>query len=151
MTQHPPLGVKLIAVYFCLKAAVVIVAVAIAHFKPELQPAVANFLADVVPLIRRYELLNYGVFVAPPFALLDLTVGLGIWHLRRWARALVVLDLSWGLTKVAMGLAAMMAFYREMLSPQTLSPYFVIELSRCILMFFYLIDPDVRHAFRVRE
>jgi len=38
-----------------------------------------------------------------------------------------------------------------MLSPQTLSPYFVMNFLAAVLMFFYLIDPDVRHAFRVRN
>jgi hypothetical protein len=153
MTKHRSLGVKLIAAYLCVEAAVLITAIAIALMRPELQPGASDYISHLEPYIQAFDFRNSGIVLALGllFALFDIVVGLGISLLKRWARTIIVLNSSWILGRLAVGLAIVIATDRKALSSLKLSPYPAIYLTASALMLCYLLDPDVRNEFGVHE
>ena len=154
IARNRPTGVKPIAAYLCLKAAALILAVVASHTEFELRSEAADFLLNVVPLIPKFGLQNYVSILAPVFALVDLVLGLGIWHLKRWARTFIVVNLTWGLARAGMFFVATAAFDRKMfplIASSPYLPYFLFDLVSSVPIFFCLLDPDVMQAFRVPE
>ncbi len=150
MTDHRPLGVELIAGYFCLKAAMLPMAVAIAHMSPELQPAANELISHLSPIIHGFRIWGFEVFLALPFALLRLAVGLGIWFLKRWARTIIVLDLLWFFCRAAVGLGILLALDHK-LPPLASSPYLAVDIVISASILVYLLDPEVKRTFGIRE
>jgi hypothetical protein len=151
MTNHRPLGVMLIAGYFCLKAAVLSIAIAIAYTSPELQPDAKDLIAYLVPMITKLHIGSIDFVFALPFALLRLAVGLGIWFLKKWARTLVVLDLSWAFCRAAIGLAMYLSIDHKLPPLPSSSLYLTIDVIISAYILVYLLDSDVKRTFGVRE
>jgi hypothetical protein len=153
MTKHRSLGVKLIAAYLCMEAAVLITAIAIALMKPELQPWASDFISHLEPYIQAFNFRNSGIVLALGllFALFDIVVGLGILFLKRWARTIIVVNNSWILGRAAVGIAMLIVIDRKALSSFRLSPYLAIYLIASVFMLCYLLDPDIRREFGVHE
>jgi hypothetical protein len=147
MARDRLLGVRLIAAYLFLKATALIVAEAVVHSRSDLQPEADEFIS--------YFAINLGASLRHQSALLtaflDVSVGLGIWFLRRWARTVIVLTNSYGLCRITIGSAILMNLDRRFLTSQISSPYFAISVVAAILILFYLLDTDVKRAFGVRE
>jgi TRAP-type C4-dicarboxylate transport system permease small subunit len=127
------------------------IAAAIAYTIPELKPVANDFIARLVPISLKLHVGSVIVICASLFSLLRLAVGLGIWFLERWARTIIILDLSWAFCRAAVGLAISISFDHK-LPPLPSSPLYLamdIVISGFILV--YLFDPDVRRAFGIRE
>lgn len=143
MTAERPLGVKLIAAYFFVKAAALILAATIVNARPDLHSEANEFISVVA----------FKVVVPLPYltALLDVAVGLGIWFLKRWSRTLFVLINGYGLCRMAIGSAALWELDRKYLFSQTSSPYFAVNLVAGTFILFYLLNPDVKQLFGEQE
>lgn len=150
MTDHRPLAVKLIAEYFCLKAVLLTIAVAIVYTSPEIKPAENDFISLLAPIVPEH-IGRIGVLFALPFALVRLVIGLGIWFMKKWARMIIVLDLSWAFCSAGIGLATSISFDHKLPQLPSSSPYLPIDILISILILFYLFDPDVKRAFGVRD
>ena len=139
MTEGRPLGVKLIAAYLFLKATALVLAVAVISKKPEYGQGAKEFILNFD--------LNLGVMAAPVFALLDVTVGMGIWWLKKWARMLIILDHSYALCRGIVASALLMGLDPKLLVSLTSTPYFAVNAVTCVTILFYLLDPDVKSKF----
>jgi hypothetical protein len=58
MTKHRSLGVKLIAAYLCMEAAVLIIAIVVALMRPELQPGASDFISHLEPYIQAFKVFS---------------------------------------------------------------------------------------------
>ena len=144
MSRTRPLAVKLIAVYLCLKATALILAVYIAHTRPDLRPDANEFF--------KYFSINIGVTLPYPAALLNLSVGLGIWFQQRWSRTVTVLINSYYFFKLVVGSLILKALGQEsLLLSKTISPYFAISSLASLLILCYLLDPRVKREFGERD
>lgn len=151
MTEDRPLGVTLIALYFFLKSAVLIVTAAIVRMRPELEPQANEFISHIVASVQDFNLLNLAAMLAPLYALFYAVLGLGVWFLRRWARLLILMNLLYGLGGVAVGLTILIIFDHKALSSLGSNPYLAFGLVVGLLMLRCLLDPDVERAFGVRK
>jgi len=149
-TNHRPLAVKLIAAYLWLKATVLIVCVAAAHFHPSVRPSANGIIEDLVPIIMGLKVQELDIWLAPLFALGDATLGAGIWFLHKWARTAVVIYSAWLYGRALIGLALVLTAYRDKVHFQNPSVCFDINLLAGIVVLAALCDPDVKHAFGMR-
>jgi hypothetical protein len=90
------------------------------------------------------------VWLAPVFVVIDSALGLGIWFLQRWARTLVVIDLTWLYGRALVGLIIVATVYRDSVRFVHPTIYFEINLLAGIIMLAALVDPDVKRAFGIR-
>lgn len=91
------------------------------------------------------------IWLAPVFALVDVTLGVGVWLLQRWARTLIVIDLTWLFGRALVGLAAALVFFHGAVDFQNLSRYFIINLVASLMTLAFLLDSDVKRAFGLRD
>src|SRR6266508_3899933 len=134
MATRRPFGITLIAAYLILKAVALLMAMAVVHLSSVPQP-IASELVSAVSL-RIHIPLPF------PTALLSVTVGLGIWFLKKWARTVIVVVNTYALCRMAVGSAILMAIDRKFLISQTSSPYFALNLIAGIAILVYLLDPE---------
>ena len=146
-----PLGVKLIALLFLLESIALILAALIGHFRPELRSSANEFVSQRAPLIQAFDLINWGVKLAPLFALFSIVEGLGIWFLKRWARTFVLWDLVNRLCGGAIAAVMLWSIDRNMLSSIISKPHFAIGVVINIYIVFFLLDPDAKRAFGMKE
>ncbi len=142
-----PLVLWLVALYLCLKAAALTVCVIAVHLQSSTQPTANRVIEGLVPLIMAWREPAHDIWLAPLFALVDATLGIGIWFLQKWARTIVVIDLAWLFGRAIVGLPMVLAFGGHSQNP---SVYFDINIVAGILMLAALCDPDVKRAFGVR-
>jgi hypothetical protein len=91
------------------------------------------------------------IWSAPLFALVDATLGTGIWFLQKWARIIVVIDLAWLYGRALIGLPVAIALYRDNVHFQNPSVYFDINFVAGLMILAALCDPYVKQAFGFRE
>jgi len=151
MSRGRPLGVKLVAAFFLLDATALLVAAALGHLLPGFQSSANNFIAQRAPFIRELDLVPFGVSLAPLVACFHAVQGLGIWFLKRWARTFVVLDLIYRLGDAAFAAVLLFGIDRKMLLSIVSTPSFAISAIAHVLMLFYLLDPDAKRAFGLRD
>jgi hypothetical protein len=137
------MGVTLVAAYAFLKAAALLLAVALVHTRPDIRPSASEFISGIA--------FKAGVSLPYLTALLDVAVGLGIWFLKSWSRKLIVVTNAYALCRMAVGSAILMAIDRKFLISQTSSPYFAVNLTAGIVILVYLLDPEVKRIFREPE
>lgn len=147
---HRPFAVRLIATYLWLKAIVLIICVIAVHHHPSVQSAANGVIEDLVPMIMALREPKDDIWLAPLFAMVDAALGTGIWFLQRWARVVIVIDLTWLFTRVAIGLVALVAIHPKVLHLRTPSPYLVINITASLMILGCLLDPDIKHAFQRR-
>jgi hypothetical protein len=145
------MGVKLISILFFLESVALILAAVIGHFRPELRLSANAFISQRVPLIQAFELDQWGVKLAPLFAIFSSVEGLGIWFLKRWARSFVLWDLVNRLCGGAIAAAMLWGPDRNMLSSIISKPHFAIGVVVNILIVFFLLDPDAKRAFGMKS
>lgn len=150
MTRQP-IAVRLIAAYLWLKAAVLVMCVVAAHFRPSVQPKANGIIEDLVPMIMGLKVPEIDIWLAPIFVLVDVALGAGVWFLQSWARVIVVIDLTWLFCRAAVGLMALAIIRPEMAHSQAPSPYFAINVLASLVMLGCLLDPDIQSAFRRRS
>jgi hypothetical protein len=138
-----PLAVGLVALYLCLKAAALTVCVIAVHLQPSTQSTANRVIEGLVPFI----MATHDIWSAPLFALVDATLGIGIWFLQKWARTIVVIDLAWLYGRALVGLPVVLAAGGHSQNP---SMYFDINIVAGIMMLAALCDPDVKRAFGMR-
>ena len=143
MSVTRPLGVTLVAIYLFAKAAVLILAATIVHMRSGLWPGANDFISTFA--------FSLGVSLPLISALLNATVGLGIWFLKRWSRTIIIAINSYLLCKMAFGSLILMQLDRKFLLSHTSSPYFVISLVAAVVVLLYLLDSDVKRAFGVPD
>jgi hypothetical protein len=157
---HPqrsrPFAVQLIAAYLWLKAIVLIVCAVAARLHPSVRLTANEIIEGLVPMIMAWagaaHDTEYDIWMAPLFAVVDATLGTGIWFLQKWARTIVVVDLAWLYGRALLGLPIALAFYsshKDKVHPANLSVYFGINILAGLFILAALCDPDVRRAFRV--
>ena len=146
-----PLGVKLVAAFFLLDAAALLLAAAIGYLFPGLQSSANNFIAQRAPYIKEMELVPFGIYLAPLIAGFHVVQGLGIWFLKRWARTFIVFDLMYRLGDAAVAAALLSGIDRKLLLSIVSTPNFAINAIAHILILFYLLDPDAKRAVGLRE
>ena len=151
MTENRPLGVRLIALYFFLKSAILIVTAVTAHIRPELESKANEFISHIVASVQDFDLLSFAVTLAPLYALFYAVLGLGVWFLKRWARLLILMNLLYGLGGAAVGLAILIFSNPKALSSLGSNPYLLVGLVVGLLVLRCLLDPDVERAFGVRQ
>lgn len=151
MNVNRPFGVKLIAGVFFLEAAVLVLAAAVGYLKPELQPNANKFIAQRAPYLQDLDLVKFGVMLAPLLAAFDAAKGLGIWFLKRWARVLIVLDLTYRLGEAAVAAVLLWGVDRKMLLSIVSTPAFAIGSVLNVIILGYLLDPDAKRAFGLRD
>lgn len=143
VAKNRPVGVALIAGYLILKAAALLLAVTIVRTSPSLQPKASEFIANVA--------FKVGVSLPYPTAILDVVMGLGIWLLKSWARTIIVVINGYGLCRMAVGSAILMAVDRQFLISHTSSPYFAVNLLAGVAILVYLLDPERKRLFAERS
>jgi len=147
---HRPFAVALIAVYLWLKAAVLLVCVVAVHYHPSVQPTTKEIIEGLVPYIMALKDSEIDIWLAPLFALVDATLGTGIWFLQRWARTVVVIDLAWLFGRALAGVSLALAIYRDKIHFRNPLVYFDINIMAGIMILAALCDPDVKRAFGIR-
>ena len=148
---HRPVGVKLVALYFCLRASALILALVLAQLRPEAGFAANDLIANLLPIIQRVYAHDYEMFLAPIFALLEIVLGLGIWFLRKWARTLAVWDLMWEMLATLGMLSTTNSAHSFTHRPTlAITSYIAMELIASMLILVYLFNPLVKKAFGVR-
>jgi hypothetical protein len=147
MSEDRPLGVKLITIFYLLKSGAMILALITAYADPDLQASAQAFIAQLAPPLQSFH-SDIGLIIAPLFVVFGITIAMGIWLLKRWARLILLLESQFALAKLAIVVLGLTAFDHKLLSLLNSSPYFVIDVFSSVLMVFYLLDPEVRTAFR---
>ena len=145
---HRPIAVRLIATYLWLKATVLIVCVVSMHFRPSVQPTANGIIEDLVPMIMGLKEPEMNIWLAPLFVVIDGVLGAGIWFLQRWARVVIVIDLSWLFVRAAVGLMALVILHPKGIQFRAPSPYFEVNILVSFMMLSWLLDPDIRHVFQ---
>jgi hypothetical protein len=97
------------------------------------------------------ELVRFGIYLAPLIAGFHVVQGVGIWFLKRWARTFIVFDLMYRLGDAAVAAALLSGIDRKLLLSIVSTPNFAINAIAHILILFYLLDPDAKCAFGLRE
>jgi hypothetical protein len=145
-----PLGAKIIASYFFLKSAVLLCVGAVGFLRPELQDSANEFISHLAAT-KLLHIVEYGVTLAPLFALFEVGMGSGFWFLKSWARYICLAEIYVYFCRGIVGLLLLWEMSHKAASSITSSPYFVIGLAQRTIVFFYLRDPDIKHAFGVPE
>jgi len=151
MVRVRPLGVKLVAAFFLLDAAALLLAAAIGYLFPGLQSSANNFIAQRAPYIKELELVPFGIFLAPLIAGFHVVQGFGIWFLKRWARTFIVFDLTYRLGDAAVAAVLLSSIDRKLLLSIASTPNFAINAVAHILILFYLLDPDAKRVFGLHD
>ncbi|MGA8673332.1 MAG: hypothetical protein WB679_25885 [Terracidiphilus sp.] len=150
MEDRRPVGVKLIAAFFFLKAAAIILALIVAHIYPGYRASAQEFIGQLAPLLQGQH-TDLGMLIAPFFSLLGIVIGLGVWFTKQWARTLLILDTGIPLGRLAIALVTITALDRKLFALLPSSAYFLIDVFSSILILGYLLDPNARRAFRVES
>lgn len=148
--NHRPLASQLIALYLWLKATALIACAITAYLRPSTQSTANGVIEGLVPMIMAWREPADDIWLALLFALVDATLGTGIWFLQRWARTIIVIDLTWLFGRAAVGLLALVAIRPNGLHFRNPSPYFSINLVASFFILGSLLDPDVMRAFGKR-
>jgi hypothetical protein len=148
--NHKPLAVKLIAFYLWLKAAALILSAISAYLYPSVQSTANGVIEDLVPMIMAWREPAHDIWLALLFALVDATLGIGIWFLQKWARIIIVIDLTWLFGRAAVGLLMIAAIHPNGLHFRNPSPYFSINIVASLFILCGLLDPDVMRVFGKR-
>lgn len=150
-----PIAIRFISAYLLLKAATLAFCFASVHYWPKTKWQMKQIIESIVPTIAAVQrghqddfLLD--VWLAPVFVVIDSALGLGIWFLQRWARTLVVIDLTWLYGRALVGLIIVATVYRDSVRFVHPTIYFEINLLAGIIMLAALVDPDVKRAFGIR-
>jgi hypothetical protein len=143
--QGRPLGVSLVAVLFLLKAAVLASAAGVAYVRPDLEASASQFVVGVAPVSRILG-ANLAVTLAPFVAVLELAFGAGIWFLRKWAWAWLVVMYGTALAVVAL-VVLVSFFYHAVLSMLPRSAYFEAGFLLDTATLLYLLTPAAVRAF----
>jgi hypothetical protein len=146
-----PLGIKLVAAFYFLESAVLAIAAMVGYFKPDLRPMAEEFIVRRVPFIKEFDLTGYSIMLAPLLVATDAVLGLGIFSLQKWTRLFIVCDLSYRIGDAVVAAAALWAVDRKMLSSIVSTPTFLINATAHIAILLYLLDPDTKRVFRVKE
>lgn len=144
MTSRP-FGVTLVAAFFALKAAALLLAAACAQLRPELRPSAYVYITGIAPISREFG-ASLAVKVAPFVAAIEAAFGLGLWFMKKWAWAYLVVIYGTGLVVVA-GVLALSIFDRDMASLLPHSPYFTAGVLSEAVVVAYLLTPEVKRAF----
>jgi hypothetical protein len=151
MNIHRPVGIKLVAIYFCLRASAIILALVLAQLRPEAGSSANDLIANLLPIIRRIYAHDYEMFLAPIFAFLEMVLGLGIWFLRKWARTLAVWDLMWEMLATLDMLSTTNSAHSFAHRPTlAITSYIEVEFIASMLILVYLFNSAVKKAFGVR-
>lgn len=148
-SKSRPLGIKFITAYLCLRALLLVVVSIFAYLTPESRPQCNRFISHLIPMVLRLHALDFAFILAPLFSFVEAVAGIGIWMLKRWARTIIVLELSYLAVRIGVGLVALAAFDRRDFDTLKPSPYFIIEALACLIMLGCLLDPDVKSAFGI--
>lgn len=140
-----PFGVTLVAAFFLLKAAALLLAVASVQMRPELRPSAYAFITGVAPISQELG-ANWAVTVAPFVAAIEAAFGLGLWFLRKWAWAYLVVIYGTGVVVVA-GVLALSIFNHGMASLLPHSTYFTAGVLSEAVVVAYLLTPEAKRAF----
>lgn len=151
MNQNNPLGVKVIASYFFLKAGVLLSASAIGYLRPELREGANEFISHGASFVKQFDMVKYGIALAPLLAVYETVMGLGFWFLKRWARLLVLVNIYYYFGRGIMGLLLLWEINPKTAHPIMSSPYFMVALILNIVFLLYLIDSDVKRAFKIPD
>ena len=151
--NHRPLPVKLISLYLWLKAAALTACTIAVHLAPSTQTMANGIIEGLVPTIMALKSHTLTIWLAPIFVLVDTTLATGIWFLQKWARIVVVIDLTWLYGRALFGLPVALAFYfshKAKFHSINLPASFEINIVAGILILAALCDPDVKRAFGMR-
>jgi branched-subunit amino acid ABC-type transport system permease component len=146
-----PAKVKFVAFYLCAKAAALGGCVLSVHFWPDTLLAANGLIEGLVPFIGALRDPGADIWLAPLFALVDVTLGVGVWLLQRWARTLIVIDLTWLFGRALVGLAAVLIVFHGAVHFQNTSRYFTVNLMASLITLAFLLDSDVKRAFGLRD
>ena len=108
------------------------------HFRPSVQPTANGIIEDLVPMIMGLKEPEMNIWLAPLFVVIDGVLGAGIWFLQRWARVIIVIDLSWLFVRAAVGLMALVILHPKGIQFRAPSPYFAVNILVSFMMLSWL-------------
>ena len=145
-----PLAVQLIALYLWLKSIALMICAIGAYLRPSTQSMANGVIEGLVPMIMAWREPAHDIWLALLFALVDATLGIGIWFLQKWARIIIVIDLTWLFGRAAVGLLMIAAIHPNGLHFRNPSPYFSINIVASLFILSGLRNPDVIRVFGKR-
>ena len=146
-----PFGVKFIAFFFLLEAIALLLAALVGHMYPAFRLAANMFISQRVPLLQAFAIVDFGVKLAPLFALINFLEGAGVWFMKKWARTFILWDTMNRLIGGACAAAVLWAIDRQTLSSIVSAPHFLPGVAVNIFIAGYLFDPDVKRLFGVKQ
>jgi hypothetical protein len=150
-TARRPLGIKLITALFFVESVALIAVAFVGYIRPALRSSANAYIAQRIPYLQAFGLVNLGVMLAPVFAIGSIVEGLGVWLLKRWARTFILWDLGNRLCGGAIAVAMLWAIDRGMLSSIVAQRHFLPGIALNVVIFGYFLDPDTKRAFGIRD
>lgn len=147
MNEHRPIGIKLIAGYFFLKTSILALALIVAYYSKGLAVTAQRLIVQLVPSVHLFD-GKFAMVIAPFFVALGTAVGLGVWFLKPWAWAFLIVERGIPLIRLAQFLIIVLTLNRAWLSLLPSSPLFAIDVMTSIAIVGYFLDPDVQRLFR---
>ncbi|MGB6691739.1 MAG: hypothetical protein WBE76_28195 [Terracidiphilus sp.] len=145
--RRRPLGVKLLATYFLLKAIAIACAAVLGLARPELRARAIDFISYFYRELKDFDLERVGIALSPVFVALEVVKAAGVWLLRKWAWIFIVLWLTWWVCEAGAAVLILWATDRGTLLSIVATPEFAFAVLLNVVVLAYLLDPDVKSAF----